>query len=57
MSFIPVLWRGCTVDKEMVRNSGLLNYLEREDAVMADNGFCKGFISIEESETYFSCLL
>ena len=39
ISFIPPLWTGSTSDKEMVRSSGLVNYLEEGDAVMADKGF------------------
>ena len=38
-SFIPPLWTGSISDKEIVRNSGLVNYLEEGDAVMADKGF------------------
>ena len=39
ISFIPPLWTGSTSDKEMVKSSGLVNYLEEGDAVMADKGF------------------
>ena len=39
ISFIPPLWTGSTSDKEMVRNSGLIDCLEEGDAVMADKGF------------------
>ena len=39
ISFIPPLWTGSVSDKEIVRNSGLINLLEEGDAVMADKGF------------------
>ena len=39
ISFLPPLWTGSTSDKEIVRNSGLINFLEEGDAVMADKGF------------------
>ena len=39
ISFIPPLWTGSISDKEIVRNSGLVNLLEEGDAVMADKGF------------------
>ncbi len=39
ISFIPPLWTGSVSDKEIVRNSGLVNILEEGDAVMADKGF------------------
>ncbi len=39
ISFLPPLWTGSTSDKEIVRNSGLINFLEDGDAVMADKGF------------------
>ena len=39
ISFLPPLWTGSTSDKEMVRNSGLLNCLDEGDAVMANKGF------------------
>ena len=38
-SFIPPLWTGSISDKEIVKNSGLVNCLEEGDAVMADKGF------------------
>jgi hypothetical protein len=38
-SFIPPLWTGSISDKEIVKKSGLINYLEEGDAVMADKGF------------------
>ena len=37
--FIPLLWTGSISDKEIVKESGLLNLLEEGDAVMADKGF------------------
>ena len=39
ISFIPLLWTGSISDKEIVKQSGLLNLLEEGDAVMADKGF------------------
>ena len=39
VSFIPPLWTGSISDKEIVRQSGLLNLLEDGDAVMTDKGF------------------
>ena len=39
VSFIPQLWTGSINDKEIVKQSGLLNLLEAGDAVMADKGF------------------
>ena len=39
ISFIPPLWTGSISDKEIVKQSGLVNLLEKEDAVMADRGF------------------
>ena len=38
-SFIPPLWTGSISDKEIVKNSGLIDRLEEGDAVMADKGF------------------
>ena len=39
VSFIPPLWTESICDKEIVRQSGLLDLLEEGDAVMADKGF------------------
>jgi hypothetical protein len=39
ISFVPPLCTGSISDKEIVRNSGLLDMLEEGDAVMADKGF------------------
>lgn len=39
VSFIPPLWTGSISDKEIVRQSGLLDLFEEGDAVMADKGF------------------
>ena len=39
VSFIPPLRTGSISDKEIVRQSGLLDLLEEGDAVMADEGF------------------
>lgn len=39
ISFIPPLWAGSISDKEIVRNSGLIDLLDEGDAVMADKGF------------------
>ena len=39
ISFIPPLWTGSISDKEIVKQSGLLNLLEEGDAVMADKDF------------------
>ena len=39
ISFIPPLWTGSISDKEIVKQSGLVNLLEEGDAVMADKGF------------------
>ena len=39
ISFIAPLWTGSISDKEIVKQSGLLNLLEEGDAVMADKGF------------------
>ena len=39
VSFIPPLWTGSISDKEIVRQSGLLDLLEEGDAVMADKDF------------------
>ena len=39
VSFIPPLRTGSISDKEIVRQSGLLDLLEEGDAVMADKGF------------------
>ena len=39
ISFLPPFWTGSTSDKEIVRNSGLINFLKDGDAVMADKGF------------------
>ena len=38
-SFIPPLWTGSISDKEIVKNSGLIDRLEEGNAVMADKGF------------------
>ena len=38
-SFIPPLWTGSISDKEIVKNSGLLDCSEEGDAVMADKDF------------------
>ena len=38
-SFIPPLWTGSISDKEIVKNSGLINKLEEGDAVPADKWF------------------
>ena len=37
--FYSPLWTGSTTDKEIVKNSGLLDCLEEGDAVIADKGF------------------
>ena len=39
LSFIPPLWTGSISNKEIFRQSGLLDLLEEGDAVMADKGF------------------
>ena len=39
VSFIPPLWTESIYDKEIVRQSGLLDLLEEGDVVMADKGF------------------
>ena len=39
ITFIPPLWTGSSSEKEMVRNSGLIDCLKEGDAVMADKGF------------------
>ena len=39
ISFIPSPWTGSISDKEIVRNSGLVNLLEEGDSVMADKSF------------------
>ena len=39
VSFITPLWIGSISDKEIVRQSGLLDLLEEGDAVMTDKGF------------------
>jgi hypothetical protein len=41
-SFIPPLWTGSILDKEIVKKSGLINYLEEGDAVMAEKDFWSG---------------
>lgn len=48
--FISKLWPGSASDVEITRNSGLINFLQKGDAVMVDKGFiyisydlkCKG---------------
>ena len=39
MSLILVLWRGQVSDREITRESGVLNLLEPSDNVMVDRGF------------------
>ena len=39
ISFIPPLWTGSISDKEIVKQSGLVNLLEKGNTVMADRGF------------------
>ena len=39
ISFVPPLWTGLVSDKEIVRGTGLIDFLEEGDAVMADRGF------------------
>ena len=52
ISFIPPLWTGSISDKEIVKQSGLLNLLEEGDAVMADKGFL-----IRDLLTFKDCTL
>ena len=39
ISFVPPLWTGMVSDKEIVKATGLVNNLQKGDAVMADKGF------------------
>lgn len=39
ISFIPPTWTGMVSDKEIVRSTELINYLQEGDGVMADKGF------------------
>lgn len=37
--FISKLWPGSASDVEITRNSGLIHFLKKGDAVMVDKGF------------------
>ena len=39
MTYLPQLWGGCVSDKQITRESGLLELLEAGDNVMVDRGF------------------
>ena len=39
ISFVPPLWTGLISDKEIVKNTGLIDLLDEGDAIMADRGF------------------
>lgn len=39
VTFLSKLWGGNTSDKQIVKESGLLNLLESADSVMGDKGF------------------
>ena len=39
ISFLPPLWTGLISEKEIVKNTGLIELVEEEDAIMADRGF------------------
>ena len=45
VSFVPTMWTGTISDKEIVRNSGLLDLIEEEEAVvlpyMSYIGMCR----------------
>ena len=48
VSFIPPLWTGSISDKEIVKQSGLLNLLETGDAVMAGKGFQDDLLALKK---------
>ena len=39
VTFLSKLWGGSTSDKQIVKETGFLNLLEKGDSVMADKGF------------------
>ena len=53
VSITPPLWTGSISDKEIVRQSGLLDFLEEGDAVRADKGFViRDLLTFVEDHAY-----
>jgi len=56
ITFISPLYTGCMSDVEITKLSGILDFLEENDSVMADKGFTIQKILSEKSHFKHSCI-